>query len=95
MLVRAQVRDPNRRQQLHQATWAWCGERYHFVQTAANNAAVLRAQIDQAAAVLAEAIPYDLYVSKQPRRLQTTSPPCMDFSDLPSGIGRRPLPARS
>ena len=36
---------------------------------AANNAAALRAQIDQAAAVLAEAIPYDLYVSKQPRHL--------------------------
>ena len=69
VLVRAQVRDTNRQQQVHQATWAYCGERYHFVQMAANNAAALRAQIDQAAAVLAEAIPYDLYVSKQPRHL--------------------------
>ncbi len=95
VLVRAQVRDPNRQQLVHQATWAWCGERYHFVQMAANNAAALRYQIDRAAAVLAEAIPYDLYVSKQPRPLQTTHPSCMDFSDLPSGIGRPPAPARS
>ncbi len=38
--------------------------------------------------VLAEAIPYDLYVSKRPRHLLFNST-CMDFSDLPSGIGRR------
>ncbi len=88
VLVRAQVRDPRVNQQVHQATWAYCGQRYHFVQMAANNAAVLRAQIDQAAAVLAEAIPYDLYVNKQPRYLRTNNPPCMDFSDLPSGVGR-------
>jgi hypothetical protein len=37
-----------------------------------------------AAVVLAEAIPYDLYVNKQPRSLQTSKPRCMDFSDLPS-----------
>jgi hypothetical protein len=86
VLVRAQVRDPNRQQQIHQATWAYCGARYHFVQMAANNAAALRAQIDQAAAVLAEAIPYDLYVSKQPRHLLMNST-CMDFRDLPSGRG--------
>jgi hypothetical protein len=85
VLVRARVRD-NRQQQIHQATWAYCGERYHFVQMAANNAAALRVQIDQAAAVLAEAIPYDLYVSKQPRDLQMNST-CMDFRDLPSGRG--------
>jgi hypothetical protein len=85
VLVRARVRD-NRQQQIHQATWAYCGARYHFVQMAANNAAALRAQIDQAAAVLAEAIPYDLYVSKQPRHLLMNST-CMDFRDLPSGRG--------
>ena len=84
VLVRAKVRDANR--DVHQATWAYCGERYHFVQMAANNGAALRAQIDQAAAVLAEAIPYDLYVSKQPRHLLMNST-CMDFRDLPSGRG--------
>jgi hypothetical protein len=94
VLVRAQVRDPNRKQLVHQATWAYCGDRYHFVQMAADNAAALRAQIDQAAAVLAEAIPYDLYVSKQPRHLLMNSS-CMDFSDLPSGIGRQRRPVRS
>jgi hypothetical protein len=61
---------------------------------AANNGAALRVQIDRAAAVLAEAIPYDLYVSKRPRHLLFNST-CMDFSDLPSGIGRQPLPPRS
>jgi hypothetical protein len=64
------------------------------VQMAANNGAALRAQIDRAAAVLAEAIPYDLYVSKRPRHLLFNST-CMDFSDLPSGIGRPPVPTRS
>jgi hypothetical protein len=54
----------------------------------------LRAQIDHAAAVLAEAIPYDLYVSKRPRHLLFNST-CMDFSDLPSGIGRPPVSPRS
>jgi hypothetical protein len=88
VLARAQVRDPGASQQVHEAVWAYCGERYHFVSMAANNAAALRAQIDLAAAVLAEAIPYDLYVSKQPRHLQTRSPPCMNFSDQPSGLGR-------
>ena len=81
-------------QQLHQATWAYCGARYHFVQMAANYGAALRAQIDHAAAVLAEAIPYDLYVSKRPRASLFNST-CMDFSDLPSGIGRPPVPPRS
>jgi len=94
VLARAQVRDPSHDRQIHQATWAWCGERYHFVHMAANNGAALRAQIDQAATVLAEAIPYDLYVSKRPRNLLMNST-CMDFSDLPSGIGRLPGPPRS
>ena len=47
-------------------------------------AALLRQQINTAAAVLAEAIPYDLFVSKVPRPLKGY---CMDFSDLPSGFG--------
>ena len=67
VLARAKVRNGSANQQLHQATWAYCGARYHFVQMAANYGAALRAQIDHAAAVLAEAIPYDLYVSKRPR----------------------------
>jgi hypothetical protein len=94
VLARAKVRNANASQPLHQSTWAYCGERYHFVQMAANNGAALRAQIDRAAAVLAEAIPYDLYVSKRPRHLLFNST-CMDFSDLPSGIGRPPVPTRS
>ena len=89
VLARAHVRNPNAPGTLHQATWAYCGERYHFVHMAANNGAALRAQIDHAAAVLGEAIPYDLYVSKRPRHLLTNST-CMDFSDLPSGIARQP-----
>ena len=94
VLARAKVRDANGSQPLHQATWAYCGERYHFVQMAANNGAALRSQIDRAAAVLAEAIPYDLYVSKRPRHLLFNST-CMDFSDLPSGIGRPVVSPRS
>jgi hypothetical protein len=94
VLARAKVRNANANQPLHQSTWAYCGERYHFVHMAANNGAALRSQIDRAAAVLAEAIPYDLYVSKRPRHLLFNST-CMDFSDLPSGIGRSPLPPRS
>jgi len=94
VLARAKVRNASASQPLHQSTWAYCGERYHFVQMAADNGAALRAQIDRAAAVLAEAIPYDLYVSKRPRHLLFNST-CMDFSDLPSGIGRPPVPPRS
>ena len=94
VLARARVRDANGSQPLHQAIWAYCGERYHFVQMAANNGAALRSQIDRAAAVLAEAIPHDLYVSKRPRHLLFNST-CMDFSDLPSGIGRPVVSPRS
>ena len=94
VLARAKVRDANASQPLHQSTWAYCGERYHFVQMAANNGAALRAQIDQAATLLAEAIPYDLYVSKRPRHLLMNST-CMDFSDLRSGSGRLQAPPRS
>jgi hypothetical protein len=94
VLARAKVRSGSANQQLHQATWVYCGARYHFVQMAANYGAALRAQIDHAAAVLGEAIPYDLYVSKRPRHLLFNST-CMDFSDLPSGIGRPPISPRS
>lgn len=85
-MVTAQVQSPDRKQMLHKATWTYCGEPYDFVQMAANKAALLRAQINTAAAVLAEAIPYDLFVSKQPRSLKGY---CMDFTDLPSGTGTR------
>jgi hypothetical protein len=94
VLARAKARDAGANRQLHQSTWAYCGERYHFVQMAANNGAALRSQIDRAASVLAEAIPYDLYVSKRPRHLLLNST-CMDFSDLPSGIGRPVVSPRS
>lgn len=85
-IVTAQVQSPDRKQMLHKATWTYCGEPYDFVQMAANQAALLRGQINTAAAVLAEAIPYDLFVSKQPRPLKGY---CMDFTDLPSGTGAK------
>jgi hypothetical protein len=85
----ARVRDPRLGRTVHDAAWVYCGTRRHFVQMAANNGALLREQIDRAAAVLSEAIPFDLYVSRWPRHLVSTSPPCMDFSDLPSGIERK------
>lgn len=84
----ARVRDPRLGRTVHDAAWVYCGTRRHFVQMAANNGALLRDQIDRAAAVLSEAIPFDLYVSRWPRHLVSTRPPCMDFSDLPSGIER-------
>lgn len=94
VLAKAQVLSPDRKQVIHQASWSYCGERQHFVQMGADNAAALRAQMENAAAVLAEAIPYDLYISQKPRHLAIKNT-CMDFSDLPSGIGRLPGPARS
>lgn len=84
--VTAQLQSPDRRQMLHKATWTWCGAPQPFLQVAANEASQLRDQIKTAAAVLAEAIPYDLLVSKEPRRLAGL---CMDFSNLPSGYGQK------
>jgi hypothetical protein len=92
VVVAVQVQSPDRRQVIHRALWVYCGERRDFVQYGADDAAALRSQMYNAAAVLGEAIPYDLYVSKQPRPLRNGS--CMDFTDLPSGIGRRPGPVR-
>ena len=92
--VTAQVQSPDRNQLLHTATWTYCGDRYDFVQIAEENAAAFRQQIDIAATVLAEAIPHDLYVSNQPRRL-TVRGICMDFSDLPSRTGQTPVATRS
>ena len=97
--VTAQVQSPDRRQLLHSATWSYCSDRTEFVQAAANNAALFRAQINQAATILGEAIPHDLYVSRQPRMLkakQLNAPAsvyiaCMDFSDLPSRTGEQPF----
>ncbi|HYD05556.1 MAG TPA: hypothetical protein VEC60_07515 [Reyranella sp.] len=96
--VTAQVQSPDRKQVVHTATWHYCGDRADFVQMAANNAAGFRAEIDRAAAVLGEAIPYDLYVSQKPRPLQARQlghlniyAGCMDFSDLPSRTGQ-PIP---
>jgi hypothetical protein len=96
--VSAQVQSPDRRTLVHTATWTYCGERIDFVQMGANNGALLRSQIDQAAMVLGEAIPYDLYASRQPRSLKAqrlgttqTYAGCMDFSDLPSRTGQSPV----
>lgn len=46
VLAQAKVRDPKSNRQVHQSTRAYCGERYHFVQMAADDGAALRAQID-------------------------------------------------
>ena len=96
--VSAQVQSADRRTLVHTATWSYCGERIDFVQMGANNGALLRSQIDQAAMVLGEAIPYDLYASRQPRSLKAqrlgasqTYAGCMDFSDLPGRTGQAPV----
>lgn len=96
--VTAQVQSPDRKQVVHTATWSYCSQRADFVQMAANNAAAFRAEISRAAAVLGEAIPYDLYVSRQPRALRAQElgnlkmyAGCMDFSDLPSRTGQTPV----
>jgi hypothetical protein len=97
--VTAQVQSPDRKQLLHTATWSYCGDRYDFVQMGANNGAAFRAQINEAAAVLGEAIPYDLYVSRQPRPVGATQLGaikvlvlCMDFKDLPSRAAKQATP---
>jgi len=84
--VTAQVQSPDRQQMLHKATWTYCGQPYDFIQMGADKALLLRNQINTAAVVLAEAIPYDLFVSKQPRPLNGL---CMDFRDLPGGRGAK------
>lgn len=82
--VTAQVQSADRKQLLHKATWTYCGERVDFIEMAADNAARLRGQMDTAAEILAEAIPYDLFASKEPRPLVGF---CMDYNNLPSGRG--------
>lgn len=77
--VTARVRSPDRLRVLHTATWTYCGERRNFVQMGANDGALLRRQIDSAAAVLAPAILHDLYVGREPRKAVDG---CMDFADL-------------
>jgi len=88
VVATARVRDPRLDRAVHDAAWVYCGTRRHFVEMAANDGALLRGQIDRAAAVLAEAIPFDLYASRWPRHLVSTRPPCMELSDLPSGLER-------
>ena len=88
--VTAQVSSSDRKALVHHATWTYCSPRQDFVKMGESQAAALRSEIDTAASVLAEAIPYDLYVSNQPRPLKNLQ--CMDFSNLPSGRGRPPPP---
>lgn len=88
--VTAQVSSSDRKALVHKATWTYCSPRRDFVKMGENQAAALRGEIDMAATIMAEAIPYDLYVSNQPRPLKYTQ--CMDFSNLPSGRGRAPPP---
>lgn len=84
--AKVQVMSVDRKQVLHTAAWNYCGELQDFIAMSANNAAPLRAQIDTAATTLAEAIPHDLFVSKEPRYL-TIKQTCMDFRNLPGGTG--------
>ena len=91
--VAAQVSSSDRKALVHQATWTYCSPRQDFVKMGESQAAALRSEIDTAATVLAEAIPYDLYVSNQPRPLKNMQ--CMDFSNLPSGRGRPAPPPLS
>lgn len=79
--VTARVLSPDRKRLFYRATWTYCGEQHNFVQMGTSNGAILRQQTDGAAFVLAEAVLYDLYVNKKPRK-ETNG--CMDFSDLPS-----------
>jgi hypothetical protein len=88
--VTAQVTSPDRKTLIHKAAWTYCSPRQHFVKMGENDAAALRAEIDTAATVLAEAIPYDLYVSNQPRPIKNMQ--CMDFGNLPSGRGKAAPP---
>lgn len=95
--VTAQVQSADRKQLVHTATWTYCGPRFDFVQMSANGAAAIRAQMEEAAVVLAAAIPHDLYVSKEPRKFKVQEAgngrlvACMDYSDLPIARGT-PIP---
>lgn len=92
-IVTAQVQSPDRKTLIHRAAWTYCAERIDFVQVGANSAAILRAQMENAALILGEAISHDLYVRREPRRPSIRGV-CMDFSDLPSGNGNLAGPAR-
>jgi hypothetical protein len=83
--VTARVLSPDRKHLFHAATWTYCGERHPFVEMGANNAAIVRRQMDTAGFVLSEAVLYDLYVNKKPRK-ETDG--CMDFSDLPAAASQ-------
>ena len=85
--AKVQVMSADRKQVLHTATWNYCGEQQDFVAMSANHAAALRVQIENAATTLAEAIPHDLFASKEPRHL-TIKGSCMNFGNLPSFTGR-------
>lgn len=86
-LVKGQMLSPDRSQVLHTNTWVYCGPVRDFVEMSRDRGAPLRLEIDRAAAVLAEAIHYDLFVSSAKRFLKP-QPVCMDLGDLPSGIVR-------
>jgi hypothetical protein len=83
-LVKGQMLSPDRSQVLHTNTWIYCGPVRDFVEMSRDRGAPLRVEIDRAAAVLAEAIHYDLFVSST-KRFAKPQPECMDLSDLPNG----------
>jgi hypothetical protein len=85
--VKGQMLSPDRGQVLHTNTWIYCGPVRDFVEMSRDRGAPLRVEIEKAAAVLAEAIHYDLFVSST-KRFAKPLPVCMDLSDLPSGIVR-------
>jgi hypothetical protein len=85
--VKGQMLSPDRSQVLHTNTWFYCGPVRDFVEMSRDRGALLRVEIDKAAAVLAEAIHYDLFVSST-KRFAKPLPECMDLSDLPGTIVR-------
>jgi hypothetical protein len=67
---------------LHTNTWAYCGKRHDFMALAANDGALMVAELSQAATVLGKAIVYDTFQASSGRSLEKF-PACMSFSDLP------------
>jgi hypothetical protein len=67
---------------LHTNQWAYCGKRHDFMALAANDGALMVAELTQAATVLGKAIVHDTFQASTGRYLEKF-PACMTFSDLP------------
>jgi hypothetical protein len=77
--ITVRVLSHDRQRLFYTATWTYRGERLPFVRMGLGNGAARWQQMNSAAAVLSEAILYDLYVNRKPRKVTDG---CMDFSDL-------------